>query len=326
MKDGLHFAGRSLALLLLAGLMAGCNGPDGSSGKDSFSGSLQRAGDEVAARVNGTTIYASDVAREAAAQKLISTGDPLPKDSDTYKKVLDNLVDQRLLALEAVRRKLDAGDEAKRRLLAARERILGNLLVENVISNAVTDAAVRRMYDEQAKLSPPGEEVRARHILVKTKEEAEAIEAALKKGGDFTKLAEEKSMDPGSRLKGGDLGYFTHDAMVAPFADAAFALKKGEVSAPVKTRFGWHVIKLEDRRKQKAPGFDEMRPRIVRFMTFQEIQKLVSQLRMAAIIERDDDKPAKAAAKAKVTLAPDQAKPAADEAAKPAGKTDKKPQ
>ncbi|PHS23344.1 MAG: peptidylprolyl isomerase [Robiginitomaculum sp.] len=275
-------------LLILAGLLSACGGGSGAGGKDEFGSARERAGDEAIARVNGTTIYASDIAREAAAQKLIRIGDPLPKGSDTYKQVLDDLVDQRLLALEAVRRGLDRDGEAKRRLQAARERILGNILVENAISKAVTDEAIRRMYDEQAKLSPPGQEVRARHILVKTRAGAEAVIAQLKGGADFAKLALEKSIDPGSRLEGGDLGYFSKDAMVAPFADAAFALKKGEISAPVQTEFGWHVIQVEARRKQAPPGFDEMRPRIVRFMTFDEIQKLITQLRLAAIVERDD--------------------------------------
>ncbi len=275
-------------LLLLTGLLGACGGGSGGGGKDEFGSARERAGDEAIARVNGTTIYASDIAREAAAQKLIRIGDPLPKGSDTYKQVLDDLVDQRLLALEAVRRGLDRDGEAKRRLQAARERILGNILVENAISKAVTDEAIRRMYDEQAKLSPPGEEVRARHILVKTKAEAEAVIAQLKGGADFAKLALEKSIDPGSRLDGGELGYFSKDAMVEPFANAAFALKKGEISEPVQTEFGWHVIQVEARRKQAPPSFDEMRPRIVRFMTFDEIQKLITQLRLAAIVERDD--------------------------------------
>jgi peptidyl-prolyl cis-trans isomerase C len=275
-------------LLSLAGMLAACGGGRGGGNGDDFGSARDRAGDEAIARVNGTTIYASDIAREAAAQKLIRVGDPLPKGSKVYKQVLDDLVDQRLLALEAVRRGLDRDGEAKRRLQAARERILGNILVENAISQAVTDEAIRRMYDEQAKLSPPGDEVRARHILVKTKEDAEAVIADLKNGTDFAKLAMEKSIDPGSRLEGGDLGYFSKDAMVEPFANAAFALKKGEVSAPVQSEFGWHVIQVQDRRKQTPPSFDEMRPRIVRFMTFDEIQKLISQLRMSAIVERDD--------------------------------------
>ncbi len=275
-------------LLVLSGVLVACIDNSGTGGKDGFSGMLERAGDEAVARVNGTTIYASDITREAAAQKLIRVGDPLPKGSDTYKQVLDDLVDQRLLALEAVRRGLDRNGEARRRLQAARERILGNILVENAVSQAVTDDAIRRMYDEQAKLSPPGDEVNARHILLKTKAEAEAVIATLNGGADFAKLALEKSIDPGSRLEGGDLGYFSRDAMVAPFADAAFALTKGVTAAPVQTEFGWHVIQVQGRRAQTPPSFDEMRPRIVRFMTFDEIQKLISQLRLSAIVERDD--------------------------------------
>lgn len=276
-----------LLIGLLLGSLVACGGRGGKNGDGPGAG-LERAGDEAVARVNGTTIYASDIAREAAAQKRIRVGDPLPKGSNTYSEVLDDLVDQRLLALEAVRRGLDRGGEAKRRLQAARERILGNILVETIVSQEVNDAAVRRMYDEQSKLAPIGEEVRARHILVETKDEADAIAASLKSGVDFATLAKEKSIDPGSSLKGGDLGFFSKDAMVEPFANMAFLLKKGETSAPVQTEFGWHIIRAEGRRQQNPPNFDEMRPRIVRFMTFDEIQKLVSQLRLAAIVERDD--------------------------------------
>ncbi len=286
-KKALHAS----LLLLLAGTLSACGGGNTSNGSDDFGSARDRAGDEAIARVNGTTIYASDIFREAAAQKLIRVGEPFPKGSSAYKQVLDDLVDQRLLALEAVRRGLDRDGEAKRRLQAARERILGNILVESSISQAVTEEAIRRMYDEQAKLSPPGEEVRARHILVKTKAEADAVYSALKNGADFAKLALDKSIDPGSRLEGGSLGYFSHDAMLEPFADAAFALKTGEISKPVETEVGWHVIQLEGRRQQTPPSFDEMRPRIVRFMTFDEIQKLISQLRLSAIVERDDTSP-----------------------------------
>ncbi len=301
-----------LALIMVVALAA-CGNDRGSADNNDFGNIRERAGDEAVARVNGTTIYASDVAREATAQKLIQVGDPLPKGSKIYQQVLDDLVDQRLLALEAVRKGLDRNGEAKRRLQAARERILGNILVENVISQAVTDEAIRRMYDEQAKLSPPADEVRARHILVKTKAEAEDVITKLKGGTDFAKLALEKSIDPGSRLEGGSLGYFSKDAMVEPFANAAFSQKVGEISEPVQTEFGWHVIQVEDRRKQTPPGFDEMRPRIVRFMTFDEIQKLISQLRLAAIVERDD-KPNEATTP---PLAVEGAKPALQDEANP---------
>ncbi len=269
-------------------LLSAC-GPGTAPNGDSGRHNRARSGDDVAARVNGTTIYASDVEREAAAQNIIQVGEPLLKGSKQYRQVLDDLIDQRLMALEAVRKGLDRNPEASRRLQAARERILGDILLEDTVSKAVTDKAVRRMYDEQSRLAPPGDEVRARHILVQTKEEAQDIIKTLKAGGDFAKLALEKSLDPGSRLEGGDLGYFTKDSMVEPFAKAAFSLKVGQISAPVKSEFGWHVIKVEGRRKQKLQSFDEMRARIVRFMTFDQIQKLITKLRKNAIIERDED-------------------------------------
>ena len=127
---------------------------------------------------------------------------------------------------------------------------------------AVTDDAMNKVYDEAAKQMGNEQEVRARHILVPSEDEAKAILAEVKKGADFAELAKEKSKDPGAAAEGGDLGYFGKDQMVPEFAEAAFKLDKGQVSDPVKTQFGWHIIKVEDKRTKPVPEFDKVKDQI----------------------------------------------------------------
>jgi peptidyl-prolyl cis-trans isomerase C len=255
----------------------GC-GDGGVRGEDPFGPAIVRLGDALAAEVDGTPIYISDVRREGVAQGLIDRSDPLGPGSPLYDQLLDELIDQRLLALEAMRRGLDDTDESLRRVAAARERILGNILVETVVDSAVTEDAVRRMYEEQVDLVELGDEVRARHILVDTLEEAREIITLLRGGADFAQLALDRSHDQTTRAEGGDLGYFTPDQVTSAFSRAAFDTPVGQVSAPFRSEHGWHVLKVEDRRAEEPPTFEEMRPRIVRFMTFDEIQRLIDVL------------------------------------------------
>lgn len=271
---------RAAVLLFLAAIMlTACSQEKSPEASVQLRDTVTRLGDTVAAEVGETRIYVSDVEREAVAQGAIAPGDRISTDTDAYSRVLDELIDQRLLAMEAADRGLADTDDARRRLQTARERILGNVLVETVVDDSVTEEAIRRMYDEQVRLVELGDEVRARHILVDTKEEADALKTQLDEGADFTQLAFDNSIDEATRLEGGDLGYFTADSMVAPFATAAYATPVGEISEPFETEFGWHIVKVEDRRAQKRPSFEELRPRIVRFMTFDEIQKLLDGLR-----------------------------------------------
>lgn len=278
-----------LGLILLTATIPilACDPKLGKQQVDGFGVIEPALGDKVAARVNDTLITLMDIEREAAAQGLIQSGDPIAPGSDTFVQILDELIDQRLLAQEAVKQKLDRDLEAQVRLRIARERILGNVLVENAVAAAVTEKAVKRLYDEQAKLAEPVEEMRARHILVETRKQAEEIKAALGSGAVFASLAFERSKDATSRLEGGDLGFFSKSSMTEPFAIAAFALKVGEISEPIETKYGWHIIEAKDRRHTKTPDLETMRPRIVRFMTFDEIQKLVSDLRETAKIKRE---------------------------------------
>lgn len=244
-----------------------------------FGEGVVRLGDTEIASVDGTKIYLSDVERTAASQGLIEVGSPLTPGQPIFQKVLDELIDQRLLALDALRRSLDQEDETRRRLSVARERILGNVLVENHLKDKVNEATIRRMYDEQAGLRDRGMEIQARHILVKTEEDAISMVAKLSEGASFDALAKEFSEDEGSREKGGNLGYFTRDMLDEVFTEQAFATSKGDRSAPFETEFGWHIVEVQNRRKAPQPTFEEMRSEILNFMTYDEIQTLLKTLR-----------------------------------------------
>lgn len=244
-----------------------------------FGEGVVRLGDTEVASIDGTKIYLSDVERVAASQGLIEIGSPLTPGQPVFQKVLDELIDQRLLALDALRRSLDQEDETRRRLSVARERILGNVLVETHLKDKVNEETVRRMYDEQASLRERGVEIQARHILVKTEEVANSLVSKLSGGADFTELAKEFSEDEGSRVRGGDLGFFTQDMLNEVFTEKAFATPKGERSAPFETEYGWHIVEVLNRRTAPQASFEEMRGEILNFMTYDEIQTLLKTLR-----------------------------------------------
>ncbi|RYG04258.1 MAG: peptidylprolyl isomerase, partial [Caulobacteraceae bacterium] len=207
-----------------------------------------QAGDTAVAKVDGKTVWASDVKREAVAQGLIGEGEPLDISSDLFRRVLDEVIDQKLLAAEAVERKLDKDPIAQKRLAAARERILGDMLVENVVSGAVNDNAIRGLYQEQLKLAKQSEEIKARQILVATEAEAQAIEKLLATGASFEALAMERSIDAATRFNGGDLGHFTTDVMPEAYAANLKTAKVGDIVGPFQTEGGWAILKVEDRR------------------------------------------------------------------------------
>lgn len=283
---------RLMAFSVIAGMiLTACGGPDTEPAENvqnaemsasqglRFTSAEPGDGERVAARIGDTVVTASDVYREAVARELITDGETLADDDPVFQDALGELIDQRLLALEAASRGLDADPEARRRLAAAEERILGNILVETAISRSVTDEAVRRVYEEQARLAPRVEEVRARHILVDTREEAEEALRVLEDGVSFTDLVSRISQDPATRFNGGDLGYFTRSGIVPGFADVAFTTAEGDVSAPFETEYGWHILTVIDRRNQPRASLESMRANIVRFLTLQQIDALVSGLR-----------------------------------------------
>jgi len=167
-------------------------------------------------------------------------------------------------------------------------------LLTNVAKAATTDEAERQAYDEAAKAHPPMPEIHARHILVPTEEEAKAALARVKNGEDFAKVATELSKDPAS--EGGDLGWFTKDRMVPEFADAAFKLEPGQISDPVKSQFGWHIIKVEEKRMQTFPPFEQVKDQAARYVAQKAQGDLIASLHAGAKIERMDEEQKPAAA------------------------------
>ncbi len=279
-----------VGLLLISASLAAC-GPEprrpAEPGVDPAARVAPDEADPVVARVDGTVIRRSDVEREARSQSGDDEVALQPGDAE-FDRVLDELIDQRLLALEARRRGLHQSEEARRRMALAEERILGNVLVETALADAVTEETIQRIYREQIRLIPLGEEVRARHILVDTRAEADAIAQLLAEGRDFAELAVAMSQDQATRLEGGDLGYFTREGILPAFGSVAFSTPEGEVSEPFRSEFGWHLLKVVDRRRQPPPSIEALRPNIVRFYTFDQLEALIDGLRADAQIERPE--------------------------------------
>jgi len=242
-------------------------------------------GDRAVAKVSGQTVWASDVKREAVAQGLIGEGEPLDASSDIFRRVLDEVVDQRLLAGEAVKRKLDKDPVAQRRLAAARDRVLGDMLVESVVSDAVNDNAVRGLYQEQLKLAKRSEEIHARQIVVANAVDAEAVKKLLASGGSFEGLAMQRSTDAATRFNGGDLGYFTIDVMPQTYDAALKTAKPGQIVGPFPVEGGFALVKVEDRRVEQPITLEAARPQIVRFLTYDQIRDLLEKLRSRSKVQ-----------------------------------------
>lgn len=242
-------------------------------------------GDQAVATVQDETIWASDVKREAVAQGLIGEDEALDTTSDLFRRVLDEVIDQKLLAGEAQRRRLDSSPLAQRRLEATRERILGDMLVESVVNKAVSDQAVQTLYNEQLRLAKTSEEIRVRLILSRTKPEADAVIGILGQGAGFEAVAAERSIDEATRFSGGDLGYSTLDVMPQAYADALRDKPAGSTVGPFQTEGGWAVLRVEDRRKENPPTLEQARPQIVRYLTYEGVRQLLEQLRGKAKVD-----------------------------------------
>jgi peptidyl-prolyl cis-trans isomerase C len=238
----------------------------------------------VLAKVNGSEIRQSDVAlAEEELGPSLAQMDPATKKDN----VLSFLIDMKIVAKAAEDKKIADREDFKTRLAFARNRLLMDNLLAVEGKAATTDEAMKKVYDDAAKQITGEAEVHARHILVETEDEAKAVEEELKKGADFAELAKKKSKDPGA-ADGGDLGFFTKDQMVPEFSAVAFALEPGKISDPVKSQFGWHVIKVEEKRNRKAPDFDQVKPQIETYVVRKAQADFVTKLREGAKIERMD--------------------------------------
>jgi len=286
-KTGLRFglASFGLAAVLLAG-----------------AGLRAEEANPVLAKVNGAEIRASDLAlAEEELGPSLAQMDPATKKEN----VLSFLIDMKIVSKEAEDKKIAERDDFKTRLAFARNRLLMDNLLASEGKAATTDENMKKVYEDAAKQISGEQEVHARHILVETEDQAKKIEDELKKGADFAELAKKESKDPGAS-DGGDLGFFTKDQMVPEFSAVAFTLEPGKISDPVKTQFGWHIIKVEEKRTRKAPDFEQVKPQIETYVVRKAQADYVAKLRAAAKVERMDE-----AAK------PDAAKPADAKAAPP---------
>jgi peptidyl-prolyl cis-trans isomerase C len=241
----------------------------------------------VVARVNGQPITEADLA-VAAEDPALS----IPGANEAQKRdiLIGYVADLKLGAKAAEDAKLASAPEFTRRLAYMREKLLVDEYLDAQVKKAITPDAVRKLYDETSKEMKPEEEVRARHILVESEDDAKKAAARVKGGEDFTKVAAELSKDPGSKTDGGELGFFTKDRMVAPFAEAAFKMKPNEISDPVQSQFGWHVIQVEEKRTKPTPSFDEMKDQIEQYLTRRAQQDAVLALRATGKVEKLDEK------------------------------------
>jgi peptidyl-prolyl cis-trans isomerase C len=235
----------------------------------------------VVARVNGQDITEAELTFAEGEVGGEIAGLPL---ESRRRVLLEYLVEAHLFAEAAAKNQLGAGKEFEDRLAYYKMRALRDTFYEKKVREAVTEAQARAAYEEQIAKLTPEPEVRARHILVKTEEEAKEIVKQLKAGADFNELAK-KSSDGPSAQTGGDLGYFSRGQMVKPFEDVAFSLQKGQISEPVQTEFGWHVIKVEDKRTRPLPSFDEVKDQLMASLVQTKLKSAVQDLRSSAKVD-----------------------------------------
>ena len=245
---------------------------------------------KVVAKVDGFSVLETDV--QAALEELGPGLSPQMDAAQRRTYAIDYLIDLKIVAAAANKEKLGDSAEFKKRLDQTRDRLLMETTLTREGDKGATEEAMKKFYDETVKGLKPAQDVKARHILVEKEEEAKAALERIKKGEDFAKLAAELSKDPGSGKEGGDLGWFEKERMVPEFAEAAFKLDKGGVSDLVKTQFGFHIIKVDDKRDKPAPTYDSVKDQLKRYMIQKSQQDYVMKLREAAKIEKVEAAPA----------------------------------
>jgi len=238
------------------------------------------ADDVVVATINGVDIKQSDL--DFAASEVGAQLANFPPE-DRRRMLLQFVMENELMAEAAVKAGLDSGQSFENRVKYHRRRALRDAYFDKDVRDAVPLEEAKKIYDAKVASMKPEEEIHARHILVSTEAEAKEVKERLMKGEDFATIAKEKSKDPSA--EGGDLGFFGRGQMLKPFEDAAFALKEGEISDPVQTQFGWHIIKVEEKRTRPLPTFDQVKDTIISQLTTQKAKDTLKQLHDAAKID-----------------------------------------
>ena len=264
-----------LILLLSAGLVLGACGkksPDDS---------------KVLASVNGEAITEKDYEDYLRARQAQQP--PSPDKDKERKMVIDEVVNRVLLVQSAVDQKVDQELDVHFQIKRQRENVLARAMLRKYLKdNPITDEEVQKRYEQETQKADKNE-YRARHILVRTEEEAKEIIAELKKGANFNSLAQKKSIDVRSGKQGGDLGWFSQEVIVPEFFNAVSKMKKGEISKePVKSDFGWHVIKFEDSRPRKMPTFDQAKGNIRQMVQQERVDALVKSLKDKGKVKIND--------------------------------------
>ena len=277
----------ALALLMLPAITA-CSKNSSSSPQASAQNDAPDPNDAVIARVNGVEIRQSDLAlaEDDFGQEMQGAPPEMKRE-----QLIAYMTDVILVAQESEKKGLTANSEFKRRLAFMRNKLLMGALLQEHAKSAATDEEMHKVYEDALKQMGEQEEVRARHILVESEDEAKGIADQLKGGADFAALAKEKSKDPGSAPNGGLLDFMSKNELVPEFAEVAFKMYPGQTSNPVKTQFGWHIIRLEEKRKKQPPTFEQLKDRIEAFVIRKAQAEMVAKLREGAKIERLD-KPA----------------------------------
>lgn len=241
---------------------------------------------KVVATINGQDVTEADIT--LAESDLGQQFGRLPPEQRRA-AALSSIIEIRLMAAKATAEGLDKDPDFQRQMAFLTQRALHGELVDKEVAGKITDDEIRARYDKEIAAQPPVNEVHARHILVKTKEEAEAIIKKLEGGEDFQKLANENTTDPSGKTNGGDLGYFGPGQMVPEFEKAALALEVGKyTTVPVQTQFGWHIIKVEDKRAQQPPAFEQVKEQVKSLVIREKYIELVKSIREAAKVDIAD--------------------------------------
>ncbi len=280
-RFGRAYSAGSGVFLILAGLWIADELRSGPRVDDSGQLILQAPLDEedpILARIEGRYVHLSEIEAAARASGVLRAGDILTPQIAFRRGLVESYVEQRLLARAALEDGLQRSPSVLRRINAARDRVLAASFMDSRLREQVTPQTVKQFYNAQRDVTVLGDEVRARHILVATKQEADAVVEALAGGADFGALARELSQDRATAPLGGEIGWFTRSIMTRIFSNVAFATTPGEVAAPFETEFGWHVMEVLERRSTKAVPYKEVRGEVEEFLRLYTIDETLAAL------------------------------------------------
>ena len=249
------------------------------------------ADDYVLMKVNSQDIPSSEL--QKVWEGLFPEGQAPALDTlkpEMRDNILRSLLAERLLYSEAVKQGVDKSDKVTRQLEEVKKKLIIRAFLDAKTADLITDADLKAEYDTMVSGMKDEKEIRARHSLLATEQEAKDAKKKLDEGKSFEEVARDFSKDPGSAKQGGDLGYFTKDKMVPEFATAAFALKKGEVSGPVKSSFGYHIIKVEDIRKVTVPTFNDVKDQLRAKLQEKKLNDYIGSLVKSADVKVYDEK------------------------------------